>query len=77
VGGFGVLSAVTCNGLATVSDEPYVEGYCRAHVIGGPGAFVLLAADHRDLAAAFPPKPPRGPVPAEPARVGGLLLAVR
>lgn len=43
---FAVASGVTVNGLAIINDEPYLEEYFRTHVIGGPGAFVLVAADY-------------------------------
>jgi hypothetical protein len=43
---FAVLSSVTVNDLAILNDEPYLEGYYRAHVVGGPGAFVMAAADY-------------------------------
>ena len=44
-----VLSGVTVNGLAIINDEPYLEDYYRRNVIGGPGAFVMVAADYGGL----------------------------
>lgn len=50
---FAVLSSVTINGLAIVNDEPYLEQYYRDYVIGGPGAFVIVAADYQDFVEAI------------------------
>ncbi len=50
---FAVLSGVTVNGLAIINDEPYLEEYCRTHVIGGPGAFVMVAGDYEDFVEAI------------------------
>ncbi len=48
-----VLSGITVNGLAIVNEEPYLVGYYRENVVGGPGAFVLQARDYRDFARAI------------------------
>lgn len=49
-----VLAAgVTINGLAIVNEEPDLEQYYRAEVIGGPGAFVMAARDYEDFARAI------------------------
>ena len=44
---------VTINGLAILNEKPELGGYYAAHVIGGPGAFVLTAAGYEDFAAAI------------------------
>ncbi|MCG8689692.1 MAG: DUF1194 domain-containing protein [Minwuiales bacterium] len=44
---------ITVNGLAILADEPDLDAYYRAHVIGGPGAFVMKAARFEDFAAAM------------------------
>ncbi len=44
---------VTINGLAILNEKPELGGYYAAHVIGGPGAFVLTAADYEDFAEAI------------------------
>lgn len=43
----------TVNGLAVVDEEPDLEDYYRQEVIGGPGAFVMRAADYAAFAAAI------------------------
>jgi hypothetical protein len=75
---FAVLSGVTVNGLAILNDEPYLEEYYRAHLIGGPGAFAMAAADYRDFVLAIRRKLLRELTPVETAGIGGLSLdAVR
>jgi hypothetical protein len=44
---------MTVNGLAIVNAEPNLVAYYTELVIGGPGAFVLPAADYRDFARAI------------------------
>jgi hypothetical protein len=46
-------SGVTVNGLAIVSDEPNIESYYEAHVVTGPGHFVVRADDYKYFAVAF------------------------
>jgi hypothetical protein len=48
-----VASGITINGLAIVTEEPWLEAYYRSNVIGGPGAFVLAARDFRSFADAM------------------------
>ena len=36
----------TINGMAIISEEPYLENYFRKNVVGGPGAFVMTADDY-------------------------------
>jgi hypothetical protein len=48
-----VASGVTVNGLAIINDEPNLEEYYRAHVIGGANAFVMVAADYADFVEAI------------------------
>jgi hypothetical protein len=74
---FAVASGVTVNGLAIINDEPYLEQYYREHVIGGPGAFVMVADDYRDFVEAIRLKLLRELTPAETADLGGLRLAAR
>ena len=47
---------ITINGLAIVNEEPDLEAHYRAEVIGGPGAFVLRAADYEDFERAIEEK---------------------
>ena len=44
---------VTVNGLAILNDDPDLERYYRRHVVTGPGAFTMAAADYEDVAAAM------------------------
>jgi hypothetical protein len=48
-----VAAGDTINGLAIVTEEPWLEAYYRSNVIGGPGAFVLAARDFRSFADAI------------------------
>ena len=48
-----VAAGITVNGLAIVNEQPDLARYFREHVIGGPGAFVAVAADYDDVAAAI------------------------
>lgn len=43
----------TVNGLAVVDEEPDLADYFRDEVIGGPGAFVILADDYAAFAEAI------------------------
>lgn len=64
-----VLAGVTVNGLAIVNDDPYLDAYYRAHVVGGPGAFVMVADDYQDFVEAIRRKLLRE---LTPAPVAGL-----
>lgn len=44
---------VTVNGLAILNEEPQLLAYYADRVIGGPGAFVIHAADYRDFGRAI------------------------
>ena len=44
---------LTVNGLAILNAEPHLVAYYTEFVIGGPGAFVLPAADYEDFARAI------------------------
>lgn len=48
-----VFRGVTVNGLAVLNEEPAVDTFYAAAVIGGPGAFVLTARDYTDFADAI------------------------
>ena len=48
-----VKAGITINGLAMLSREPWLEGYYRREVIGGPAAFVLTARGSASFAAAM------------------------
>ncbi|MGD9509736.1 MAG: DUF1194 domain-containing protein [Geminicoccaceae bacterium] len=74
---YAVLSGVTVNGLAIINDEPYLEQYYREHVIGGPGAFVMVAANYGDFVEAIRRKLLRELAPVEVSGASSTVLAVR
>lgn len=43
-----VLAGMTINALAILNETPDLDAYYRAHVIGGPAAFVMAADDYQD-----------------------------
>ena len=47
-----VAAGIAINGLAILTEEPWLEAYYRSNVIGGPGAFVVAARDFRSFADA-------------------------
>jgi hypothetical protein len=48
-----LLAGITVNGLAILSDEPFLDRYYERQVIAGPDAFVIAAKDFRDFADAI------------------------
>jgi len=46
-------AGITVNGLAILNDDLAVDLYYAEHVIGGPDAFVVTAADYGDFARAM------------------------
>jgi hypothetical protein len=48
-----VRAGITINGLAILTEEPWLEAYFRAEVIGGAGAFVLAARSYAAFAEAM------------------------
>jgi Protein of unknown function (DUF1194) len=48
-----VAAGISINALAILTSEPWLEGYYRRYVIGGPGAFVAVARDFRSFADAM------------------------
>jgi hypothetical protein len=48
-----VKQGITINGLAILSEEPWLEDYYRHNVIGGPSAFVVVAKDFDSFAEAM------------------------
>jgi Ca-activated chloride channel family protein len=47
-----VAAGISINGLAILTQEPWLEGYYRSNVIGGSGSFVMVAQDFRSFADA-------------------------
>ncbi len=62
-----VVAGITINGLAILTEEPWLEDYYRDNVIGGPAGFVLAARDFHSFAEAMLRKLVR-----EVAGVGGV-----
>lgn len=48
-----VAAGITVNGLAVMTDVPGLDRYFRQHVVGGPGAFLMTAADYQDFVVAI------------------------
>jgi hypothetical protein len=48
-----VAKDVTINGLPILAVEPYLDQYFRDYVIGGPGAFMIVAKDFETFADAI------------------------
>ena len=48
-----VAGGVTINGLAILNEYAELDRYYEDEVIGGPGAFVMIAADYADFATAI------------------------
>jgi hypothetical protein len=44
---------IAINGLAILTEEPWLEGYYRSNVIGGPAAFVVAASNFESFAEAM------------------------
>ncbi len=48
-----VKRGITINGLAILTEEPWLDDYYRQNVIGGPSSFVLVAKNMEDFADAM------------------------
>jgi hypothetical protein len=48
-----VAGGIAINGLAIETEEPWLAGYYRNNVIGGPSAFVVIARTFEDFASAM------------------------
>jgi hypothetical protein len=48
-----VKAGITINGLAILSEEPWLDDYYRQNVIGGPAAFCVVAQDFDSFAEAI------------------------
>ena len=51
-----IEQGVTVNGLAILNEEPFLDDYFEHSVIGGAGAFLMVADDYRDFAASIQQK---------------------
>lgn len=75
-----VAQGITINGLAILNEEKNLDRHYQDYVIGGPGAFVIDAADYADFARAILQKLIReiSDVPiAQIDRVPAAILAAR
>jgi hypothetical protein len=50
---FALNRGITINALAILTDEPDLEAYYRAEIVGGPGAFTLAVGSYGDFATAI------------------------
>ena len=48
-----VAAGITINGLPILTEEPALDTYYRKHVIGGPGAFLVVAKDFESFSDAI------------------------
>ena len=48
-----VSKGITINGLAILSEEPWLDEYYRSNVVGGPAAFVAVAKNFDSFAEAM------------------------
>ena len=48
-----VAGGIAINGLAILTEEPWLADYYRTNVIGGPSAFVVIAQTFGDFAGAM------------------------
>jgi hypothetical protein len=48
-----IIAGITINGLAILKNEPFLDAYYAANVVGGRGAFVMTARDFDDFAEAI------------------------
>jgi Protein of unknown function (DUF1194) len=48
-----VAKGITINGLAILSEEPWLDEYYRSNVVGGPAAFVAVAKNFDSFAEAM------------------------
>jgi hypothetical protein len=62
-----VAAGISINGLAILTEEPWLAGYYDSNVIGGPGAFVVVAHDFGSFADAILRKLVREVADAVPA----------
>jgi Protein of unknown function (DUF1194) len=46
-------AGIVINGLAILTDEPWLESYYNDYVIGGPGAFLMRTEDFQSFATAM------------------------
>ena len=48
-----IKHGITINGLAILNELPLLDDYFRDHLIGGAGAFFMVAQDYPDFAQAM------------------------
>jgi hypothetical protein len=69
-----IAAGITVNGLAILGNEPGLEAYYRENVIGGDGAFIMVAEDYAAFSRAILKKLVReiADVPTLPSSVASL-----
>jgi hypothetical protein len=67
-----VAAGITINGLAIPTEAPWLAGYYDRNVIGGPGAFVVVARDFGSFADAILRKLVREVAGATPAELAQM-----
>jgi len=76
-----VNQGITINGLAILSEEPWLDDYYRTNVVGGPAAFVLVAKNFDSFADAILRKLVQevasAPQPTDAAGSGGHVRCSR
>ena len=65
-------AGIVVNGLAILTEEPWLEDYFRRNVIGGPGAFVFAAQTFDSFAAAILRKLVQEVAGSAPATLGQI-----
>lgn len=48
-----VAAGLIINGLTILNEQPWLDDYFRDNIVGGPGAFVIAAADYGAFASAI------------------------
>ena len=48
-----ISAGLIINGLTILNEQPWLDDYFRDNVVGGPGAFVIAAADYGSFASAI------------------------
>ena len=73
-----VRAGITINGLAILSEEPWLDDYYRQNVIGGPSSFCIVAKDYDSFAEAILRKMVQEVAghPAENQLAAGRLLSL-
>ena len=72
-----VSQGITINGLAILSEEPWLDEYYRSNVVGGPAAFVAVARNFDSFAEAMLRKLVQEVASAPPATDAEMLAQMQ